>query len=177
MPVVVALNRFPGDTGAAEQLVLDEAVRSGADDAVVNDVFSRGGEGGVDLARAVVERARGPIEPHFAYDPGDPIADKIEAVARTVYGADSIELGTAARKNIAMLEDNGLGHLPVCIAKTPLSLSHDPTRLGRPRGFTLPIEDIRPATGAGFLYPLAGKIFTMPGLPVDPAACDMDLEV
>ncbi len=176
LPVVVAVNRVPGDTDAECQVALDEAAKEGAVDAVTVDVFARGGAGGMDLARAVAEFSGRVPELRPCYEPDDPLEDKIASLARKVYGAGEVELSRLARRKLALLEANDLAGLPVCMAKTPLSLSHDPSLMGTPRGFTLPVSDLRPAAGAGYITALTGEIYTMPGLPARPAACDMDLD-
>jgi formyltetrahydrofolate synthetase len=177
LPVVVAVNRFPADTDAECRVVLDEAAREGAAAAVTVDVFAHGGEGGLELARAVVECSGQVPTLHPCYEPDDSLTDKIAAVARKVYGAGDVELSRLARRKLELLTAGGLGGLPVCMAKTPLSLSHDPTLLGTPRGFTLPVTDLRPAAGAGYVTALTGDIYTMPGLPARPAACDLELDL
>ena len=113
---------------------------------------------------------------HFLYDLHAPIKEKIKTICTQIYGAARVSYSTVANRKIRAFERQGLGKLPICMAKTHLSLSHDPSLRGRPTGFTLPIEDIRPSVGAGFLYPICGQILTMPGLPTRPAAVDVDID-
>jgi len=176
LPAVVAINRFPTDTDAEVAAVRQAALDAGADAAVESNVWARGGEGGAELAEAVVEAADRPSDFRFLYPLDAPIRDKIEAICTRIYGADGVEYSATARRKIRRFERQGLGGLPICMAKTHLSLSHDPKLKGRPTGFTVPIEDIRPSVGAGFLYPLCGEIRTMPGLPTRPAAVDVDID-
>jgi formyltetrahydrofolate synthetase len=139
-------------------------------------VWARGGEGGVELAEAVVKACDAPSKFEPLYPLDLPIEEKIERLATKVYGAAGVSYSDAARERIAFLRREGYGALPICMAKTPLSLSHDPKLKGRPQGFTLPIEEVRIAAGAGFIYPLAGSIMTMPGLSKHPAAEGIDLD-
>jgi formyltetrahydrofolate synthetase len=176
MPVVVAVNRFPGDADAEVEVVLDEADKEGALAAVPVDVYGRGGAGGLHLAQAVASCSGRVPELHPCYAVDDPVVDKLASVARKIYGAGEVELRPAARAGLEVIERHGLGHLPVCIAKTPLSLSHDAHLKGTPRGFTLPITDLRPATGAGVLTALTPHATAMPGLPEHPVAETLDLD-
>lgn len=176
LPVVVAINRFPYDTAEEIEIVARHAKQAGAVAAVESHVHARGGEGGADLARAVVEACKQPTNFQYLYDLNAPIQEKIETIATRIYGAAGVDYEPEAEKKIALFEAQGLGKLPICMAKTHLSLSHDPTLKGRPTGFRLPIRDIRPSVGAGFLYPLCGTMSTMPGLPSRPAAVDIDLD-
>ncbi|HEY8584064.1 MAG TPA: formate--tetrahydrofolate ligase [Capillimicrobium sp.] len=176
LPCVVAVNRRPGDGDDELQRVRALALEFGADAAELNEGFERGGEGAADLARAVVDACEQPSDFRLAYADEDPIEAKIEAVARKVYGAADIYLYPAAEKKIAQLAEQGLGHLPICMAKTQYSLSHDPLLLNAPEGFTLPVRDIRAYTGAGWLVPLCGDIMQMPGLGKAPAALNVDVE-
>jgi formate--tetrahydrofolate ligase len=176
VPVVVAINRFPDDTAREHALIREHALAAGAVDAVVADVHARGGEGGRDVARAIMHAANQPTAFKFLYDLDQPIADKIETIATKVYGADGISISPDARKNIAWLTEQGFGNLPVCIAKTHLSLSHDASLKGRPHGFIVPVKDVRVSAGAGFVYALAGDIRTMPGLPSMPAMAKIDID-
>jgi len=170
LPVVVALNRFSTDSAAECELVLGEALKEGAAAAVTVDVFEQGSEGGMELARAVLEYAGPTPELYPCYAPDDPIPDKIASVARKVYGAGEILMSERAERMVSLLKKNGLEHLPVCMAKTPLSLSHDPYCSGTPRGFSLPVSDLRPAAGAGYVTALVGSVDTMPELPEEPVA-------
>ena len=174
---VVAVNAFPGDSGRKLDRARSIALERGAWAAEINYGYERGGAGAAMLAETVAEASRQPSEFEPIYELDLPIADKIETVARRVYGADGVELLPAARKAADRYERSGLGHLPVCMAKTHLSLSHDPKLVNAPTGFTLPVRDIRAYTGAGWLVALCGEMQTMPGLGKHPAAFDIDLEV
>ncbi len=176
MRCVVGINRFPGDTDRELELVRSMAVDLGADAAVVNDGFSRGGQGSVDLARAV-ERAVASGS-NFAplYGPGTPIREQITTLARRLYGAADVELLPECQKRIDWLTERGMGTLPVCMSKTHLSLSHNPALKGRPRGFTMPIRNVYPSAGAGFIVALAGDIQLMPGMGKEPAYTRIDID-
>ena len=170
VPVVVALNRFTSDTDQELKTVLDAAKGWGAR-AALSEVWAKGGEGGEAVAReilAVLDEKKAAFKP--LYDTARPIKEKIETIAREIYGAAGVDYGAAAEKNIAQCEAMGLGDTPICIAKTQYSFSDDPTKLGRPTGFRLTIRDVYPSAGAGFVVALAGDIMTMPGLPKAPAA-------
>jgi formate--tetrahydrofolate ligase len=170
VPVVVALNRFTSDTEEELKTVLDAARGWGAR-AALSEVWEKGGEGGVAVAReilAVLEEKKAAFKP--LYDAAKPIKEKIETIAREIYGAGGVDYTAVAEKNISQCEAMGLGQTPVCIAKTQYSFSDDPTKLGRPTGYRLTIRDVYPAAGAGFVVALAGDIMTMPGLPKVPAA-------
>jgi formate--tetrahydrofolate ligase len=170
VPVVVALNRFLSDSQEEIDAVL-EACASWGVRAALSDVWARGGEGGEAVARevlAVLDEGQAAFKP--IYDAARPIAEKIETIAREIYGADGVDFLPAAQKSMALCEGMGLGETPVCIAKTQYSFSDDPTRLGRPRGFRITIRDVYPSAGAGFVVALAGDIMTMPGLSKSPAA-------
>ena len=172
---VVAVNAFPGDSGRKLDRLRRLALERGAWGAEINYGFERGGAGAAMLAETVAEAARQPSAFEPVYELDLPIAEKIEAVAMRVYGADGIELLPAARKAAERYEQLGLGHLPVCMAKTHLSLSHDPKLRNAPSGFTVPVRDIRAYTGAGWLVALCGEMQTMPGLGKHPAAFQIDL--
>jgi len=176
IPVVVALNRFGSDTDGELDLIRKHAIAAGADDAVVCDVHARGGAGGADLARAVVRAADKPSNFSFLYELDQPVKSKIETIARKMFGATGIHCTAAANKQIAWIEENGFGKLPVCIAKTHLSLSHDPALKGRPAGFTVPVRDVKVSAGAGIVYALTGEISTMPGLPSVPGGTRVDID-
>jgi len=170
VPVVVALNRFTSDTDEELRAVLDAAAGWGAR-AALSEVWSKGGEGGEAVAReilAMLDQKKAAFKP--LYDAARPIKEKIETIAREIYGAGGVDYSAAAEKNIAQCEAMGLGQTPVCIAKTQYSFSDDPNKLGRPTGFRLTIRDVYPSAGAGFVVALAGDIMTMPGLPKVPAA-------
>ncbi|APR80306.1 Formate--tetrahydrofolate ligase [Minicystis rosea] len=178
LPVVVAINVFPTDT-AEELALVDEATRRRGVRAVRCEGFAKGGEGGIDLARAVIETAdatdHAPPAPRYAYELTDPLREKVRKVAATVYGAAGVTFTAHAAKDIKRIEDLGYGNLPVCMAKTQLSLTDDPTIPGRPEGFTITVREVRLAAGAGFVVPLTGEMMTMPGLPKEPAALKVRL--
>ncbi len=176
LPVVVAINRFPTDTQREFDAVREAALAAGATDAVVSDHHARGGEGALDLARVVMEVAAQPSAMRFLYPLEMPIREKIETIATRIYGADGVEFEPLAEKKIELYTRLGYDRLPINMAKTHLSLSHDPALRNRPQGFRLPVRDIRAAVGAGFLYPLCGEMRTMPGLPKTPAAAQIDLD-
>ncbi|HEX3831282.1 MAG TPA: formate--tetrahydrofolate ligase [Solirubrobacteraceae bacterium] len=176
VPAVVAVNRRPGDTREEVELVKRLAKEAGAFAAEANEGFTKGGAGAADLAHAVVEACEQPNTFHQLYQDDEPIQDKIETVAREVYGAKDIYLYPEAEAKIGQFTREGLGHFPICMAKTHLSLSSDPTLLNAPENFTLPIRDIRAYTGAGWLVPLAGDIQQMPGLGKTPAAMNIDID-
>lgn len=176
IPVVVAINAFPTDTDAEHQIIHDAAMRAGAFDAVVARHWAQGGEGAAELAEAVVKATEEPSDFDFLYDVEQPIKEKIETLATEVYGADGVDYSPEADAKIELYTDLGYDKMPICMAKTHLSLSHNPAWKGVPRGFTFPIRDIRASVGAGFLYPLAGEVRTMPGLPSSPSFMDIDLE-
>lgn len=176
VPVVVAVNKFPTDTNAELQLVRRLALASGAQAAVVADHWERGGEGATDLADAVVDATEVASDFRFLYPLDLPIRTKIETIATRIYGADGIDLTPEASNQLQQYEDLGYGGLPVCMAKTPLSISHDATWKGVPSGYRLPIREVRASVGAGFIYPLCGAVRTMPGLPARPAFMDIDVD-
>uniref|UniRef100_A0A8C4MKQ8 formate--tetrahydrofolate ligase n=1 Tax=Equus asinus asinus TaxID=83772 RepID=A0A8C4MKQ8_EQUAS len=176
VPVVVALNVFKTDTRAEIDLVCELAKRAGAFDAVPCYHWSVGGKGSVDLARAVREAASEGSRFQFLYDVQLPIVEKIRTIAQAVYGAKDIELSPEAQAKIERYTQQGFGNLPICMAKTHLSLSHQPDKKGVPKDFILPISDVRASIGAGFIYPLVGTMSTMPGLPTRPCFYDIDLD-
>jgi formate--tetrahydrofolate ligase len=176
VPVVVAVNHFPTDTDNEHDFIKERAMAAGADFAVTHKVHADGGEGGVELARAVVEACELPKEFKLLYPDSASIKEKIEAIATEIYGADGVDYLPAAEAKIKLYTELGYSNLPMCMAKTHLSLSHDPTLKGRPTGWRLPIRDIRASVGAGFLYPLCGDMRTMPGLPKTPAGDSIDLD-
>lgn len=175
-PVVVAINQFTTDTEAEIEVIKEKALKAGAQAAVISQVWAKGGQGGVELAEAVVEACKTKSEFKFLYSLDIPIKEKIETIATKIYGADGVDYSPLAEKKIRRFTKQGLDKLPICMAKTHLSLSHDPNLKGRPRGFRVPIRDIRPSVGAGFLYPICGEMRTMPGLPTYPAAMDVDID-
>jgi len=176
VPAVVAVNRMPGDTNEEVDLVKRLALENGAFAAEANEGFTKGGAGAANLAAAVVEACEQPNTFHQLYQDDEPIQDKIEAVAKQVYGAKDIYFYPEAEAKIGQFTREGLGHFPVCMAKTHLSLSSDPLLLNAPENFTLPVRDIRAYTGAGWLVPLCGDITQMPGLGKTPAAMNIDID-
>ena len=176
LPCVVAVNRRPGDTNEEVKLVKQLALEGGAFAAEVNEGFELGGVGAAALAEALVDAAEQPSEFRFVYDDDDSIATKITKIATRVYRAKDVFFYPEAEQRIRKFEEDGLASLPVCMAKTHLSLSADPTLLGAPEDFTLPVRDVRPYTGAGWLVPLCGDIQQMPGLGKAPAALNVDID-
>ncbi|XP_025053713.1 C-1-tetrahydrofolate synthase, cytoplasmic isoform X2 [Alligator sinensis] len=176
IPVVVAVNVFKTDTEAELDLVTQMAKEAGAFDAVKCTHWADGGKGALALARAVQRASQTPNHFKLLYNVELPVMDKIRIIAQQIYGADDIELSPEAEQKIILYTKQGFGNLPICMAKTHLSLSHDPERKGVPKGFVLPIRDIRASVGAGFLYPLVGTMSTMPGLPTRPCFYDIDLD-
>ncbi|RKY17227.1 MAG: formate--tetrahydrofolate ligase [Planctomycetota bacterium] len=176
VPVVVAINAFPGDTEAEFEAIREVALTAGARDAVVTTHWADGGAGSEALGAAVWEAAQEESEFQLLYPDEMPLPEKIETIATKVYGADGVDFAPVARKALAEYDRLGYSHLPVCVAKTHLSMSHDPLLLGRPTGFRVPIREVRLAAGAGFIYPLAGDMRTMPGLPSRPAGENVDID-
>jgi methylenetetrahydrofolate dehydrogenase (NADP+)/methenyltetrahydrofolate cyclohydrolase/formyltetrahydrofolate synthetase/formate--tetrahydrofolate ligase len=176
VPVVVAINRFPSDTVAELELARKSAESAGAVAAVIAEHWAHGGAGAVALAEAVVAACQQPSDFRLLYGDELTIKEKIETVCSKVYLAGGVEYTPKAEGQIASYEKAGLGRLPVCMAKTHLSLSHDPNLKGVPKGFTVPVREVRAAAGAGFLYPLLGQMRTMPGLSSVPAFLNIDLD-
>jgi formate--tetrahydrofolate ligase len=176
IPVAVAINRFDSDTRSEIEFVRRKAMEFGADDCQVSSVWQEGSKGGVDLAKSVVRLANKHKQFKFLYSLNATIKEKIKIIAKNIYGAGDVEYSPAAEKKIELFTGRGWGKLPVCMAKTHLSLSHDPGLKGRPKDFILPIRDIRAFVGAGFLSPLCGAIQTMPGLPSHPRGEDIDID-
>uniref|UniRef100_A0A8U7MDH5 formate--tetrahydrofolate ligase n=1 Tax=Corvus moneduloides TaxID=1196302 RepID=A0A8U7MDH5_CORMO len=176
VPVVVALNVFKTDSPAEVDLVCKMAKESGAFDAVPCNHWSAGGRGAVKLAQAVEKAANQKNSFKYLYSLELPIVEKIRIIAQKVYGAQDIELSPTAQSQVDRYTQQGFGNLPICMAKTHLSLSHQPERKGVPTGFILPISDVRASIGAGFIYPLVGTMSTMPGLPTRPCFYDIDLD-
>jgi formyltetrahydrofolate synthetase len=174
LPVVVTINKRATDRDKEIQMVHDIALDSGADFCEPIDVWAEGGEGGKAAAEAIVKACEMPNDFHYLYPLDVSIKEKIEAVATKIYGADGVDYTTTADAAIKRLTDAGFDDLPLCMAKTHLSLSHDPTLKGRPTGWRLPVVDVRPSVGAGFLFPLCGDMRTMPGLPSTPAGNAVD---
>ena len=173
---VVGVNKFPADTTEELDLVRRLAVEHGAYAAEINTAFEQGGKGAAALAEAVVAAADEPNDFRLAYPYDAPIEDKIRAIAQKVYGAEDVFLLKTARDKAASFEAAGLGNMPICMAKTHLSLSHDPTLLNAPTGFTVTVRDLRPYTGAGWIVALCGDMQTMPGLGKTPAAFTIDID-
>ena len=177
LPIVVAINRFPNDTPTELETLRQFCETHGASFAL-SEAFAKGGEGAVELAKTIVDiiDANPDVEPITTYAPEDSAIEKINKVARSIYGADGIELSERAQQNLARFERWGFGQLPVCIAKTQYSLSDDPKRMGAPTGWTLHVTDIALSAGAGFLVVIAGSIMLMPGLPKVSRALDIDVD-
>jgi formyltetrahydrofolate synthetase len=173
---VVAINRFPGDNPQEIELVRSLALQQGAYAAEINDGFEQGGKGAAALAEAVAAAADQPPTFDYLYPLDAPIEQKIETIAKRVYGADGITLLKPAHDKIAQYTKEGLDKLPICMAKTHLSLSHDPTLTNAPTGFTVTIRDLRAYTGAGWIVALCGDMQTMPGYGKTPAATNVDID-
>ena len=176
LPAVVAINAFPTDTKEELDFVEEKCVAMGASVAL-SEVWAKGGEGGLELADKVMEAMEKPSNFRFMYEVEQSIPEKIEAVAKEIYGADGVDFTGPAKKQLAEIEALGLDKMPVCMAKTQYSLSDDPTKLGRPEGFRITVKELRISAGAGFIVALTGDILTMPGLPKKPAAENMDIDV
>jgi formate--tetrahydrofolate ligase len=176
LPCVVSINNFPTDTDAEVELIERLAVDAGAESVVVNRAFALGGDGAVDLANAVVQACEKPNDFRFLTPEGTPLREQIEAIATQLYGADGVDFLPQAEKDLARMDGLGFGTLPVCMAKTHLSLSHDPTLLNRPAGFRLPVRGLVPSAGAGFVVALCGDMQRMPGLGKTPAFMDVDID-
>jgi formate--tetrahydrofolate ligase len=175
LPCVVSVNAFPSDTQAEVDLMRGLAAEAGAETVVVNRGFAEGGPGAVELAEAVVETCERPNDFHQLTPDGASIREQVEAIATRVYGADGVEYLPQAEKDLARMDQLGFGSLPVCMAKTHLSLTHDPTLVNRPRGWRLPVRGMVPSAGAGFVVVLCGDMQRMPGLGRTPAYLNMDV--
>lgn len=175
LPIVVALNMFPSDTAEEKKVIEDACAKVGVAVAESN-VFTEGGKGGLDLAEKVLSAIDQGASYHTLYDLEGSLKDKIETIAKEIYGAADVAYDPAAAKELKHIEEMGFAHVPVCIAKTPASFSDDPTKLGAPEGFTLHVREARIAAGAGFVVILTGKVMTMPGLPRRPAAEKIDVD-
>ncbi|MGB4351571.1 MAG: formate--tetrahydrofolate ligase [Tissierellaceae bacterium] len=175
VPAVVAINRFPTDTERELDFLIDKCKEHGAE-AVISEVWAKGGDGAIDLAKKLVEVIESQ-KSNFKvlYDVNDSIKEKIEKIAKEVYGADGVDFTKACEKQIANIEKLGMDKMPICMAKTQYSLSDDPSLIARPKGFRITVRDIRISNGAGFLVALTGDIMTMPGLPKVPAANNIDI--
>ncbi|MDP2939302.1 MAG: formate--tetrahydrofolate ligase [Candidatus Omnitrophota bacterium] len=176
VPVVVAINEFTTDAPKEIEFVKEKAISFGADNCVISRVWAQGSKGAIDLAKAVIESANKPKNFKFLYPLDISIKEKIKIIATKIYGARDVEYSDVAEKKIVQYTDQGFDKLPICMAKTHLSLSHDPNLKGAPQDFILPIRDIRASIGAGFLYPLCGEMRTMPGLPTEPAGERIDID-
>lgn len=176
IPVVVAINRFSCDTDKEVDFVKQKAKEFGAYDCCVSEVWAKGSKGGLELGRSVIRASQEKNNFKFLYSLDLPIKEKIKTIAREIYGAKDAEYSSTAEEKVKLFAQRGYDKLPICMAKTHLSLSHDPHLLGRPRDFILPIRDIRASIGAGFLYPLCGEMRTMPGLPSRPVGEKIDID-
>ncbi|MBK8797114.1 MAG: formate--tetrahydrofolate ligase [Anaerolineales bacterium] len=176
VPVVVAVNRFHTDTDAEVELVRRKAMEAGAYDAVPSNHWADGGAGSVELGEAVIEACKQPSDFQFLYPLDLTIKEKIETIVKLIYGGDGVEFSPKAEEQIAAYTRAGFDNLPMCMAKTHLSISHDAELKGAPSGFTVPVREIRASVGAGFLYPLLGTMSTMPGLSTRPAFFDIDID-
>lgn len=176
LPAVVAINAFPTDTKEELDFVEEKCNALGASVAL-SEVWAKGGEGGVELAEKVLEAMKQPADFHYMYEVEQSVPEKIEAIAKAIYGADGVDFTAPAKKQLAEIEALGLDKMPICMAKTQYSLSDDATKLGRPEGFRITVKELRISAGAGFIVALTGNILTMPGLPKKPAAENMDIDV
>ncbi|MEI7615703.1 MAG: formate--tetrahydrofolate ligase [Actinomycetota bacterium] len=176
IPAVVSINAFTTDYEEEIAVIKEMALAAGADDCVVSEVWAKGSAGGEDLANAVVRACEKPSDFKFLYPLEISIKEKIEIIATKIYGADGVDYLPKAEEKIALYTKQGFDKLPICMAKTHLSLSHDPNLKGRPRGFRIPVRDVKASIGAGFLYPLLGEMRTMPGLSKVPAGTKVDLD-
>ncbi|KAH3914982.1 hypothetical protein HBI56_017090 [Parastagonospora nodorum] len=178
VPVVVAINRFATDTQAEIDVIREEAIAAGAEDAIPANHFAEGGKGAIDLANGIISASAKPKDFKLLYDVNSgTVQERMETIAKKMYGADKVEFSELAQKKVDTYVKQGLGNLPICVAKTQYSLSHDPALKGAPTGFTVPIRDVRMAAGAGYLYALAADIQTIPGLPTAPGYLNIDVDV
>ena len=180
VPVVVSINKFASDTDAEISVLRDSAHASGAKAVTITEVHAKGGAGGEDLANAVVKAVQDHVADGRPFTPlfvnHAPVMEKVEAIATRMYKAKDVYLEANAKKQLDKIISWGYGELPVCMAKTQYSFSHDAGKLGAPSGFTLPVREFRLNAGAGFIVAILGNMMTMPGLPVRPAAMDMDMD-
>jgi formyltetrahydrofolate synthetase len=176
VPVVVAINSFPTDSWAEINLIKEASLKAGASDAVLAKHWAEGGAGATELAEAVVTACEEPSEFAYLYPLHMPIRQKIEIICRDIYGAGEVEYSPLAERQIDDFEKAGFGYLPICMAKTHLSISHDPSMKGAPTGYTIPVREVRASVGAGFIYPLLGEMRTMPGLGSTPAFLKVDID-
>jgi formate--tetrahydrofolate ligase len=175
VPAVVAINAFPTDHPSEHQAIQKVAGEMGARSAICTH-FADGGRGAAELAEAVVEATSEPSDFRFLYSDEASLREKIETIATKVYGAAGVEYYLPASAQLDTYEKAGFGRLPVCIAKTHLSISSDPTLKGAPTGWQLPVREVRASVGAGFIYPICGEMRTMPGLSKNPAAARIDID-
>jgi formate--tetrahydrofolate ligase len=176
VPAVVVVNKFTSDTDAEVALVREKAMEAGASGVALSEGWAKGGEGALEVADVVLEALETPSEMKFLYPEDTPIKDKIEAIATQVFGADGVDYEPLANRRIRLYTELGFNKLSINVAKTHLSLSHNPSLKGAPKGFRLPVRDIRASVGAGFLYPICGSMMTMPGLGSRPAFVDVDID-
>ncbi|KAK2773930.1 tetrahydrofolate synthase [Onygenales sp. PD_12] len=176
IPVVVAINKFETDTDAEVEVIREEAIAAGAEDAIPANHWAEGGAGAVDLAKGVIIASSKPKDFKLLYSLEGTVQERIERIGKEMYGADKVEFSELAQKKVDTYTKQGFGNLPICIAKTQYSLSHDPNLKGAPTGFTVPIRDVRLAVGAGYLYALAADIQTIPGLPTAPGYLNVDVD-
>ncbi len=175
VPLVVAINRFHTDS-EEELSIIEECCKKHGCDFALSEVFAKGGEGGIELAEKVIAACEKENNFHFLYDEKKPLKEKIETIAKNIYGADGVVYTANAEKNLAEIARLGFEEIPVCVAKTPLSLTDDPTKLGRPENFVITVKEVKLSAGAGFAVVLTGDIMTMPGLPKKPAAMIIDID-
>lgn len=175
-PVVVAVNKFSTDTEAEIAVVREEAIKAGAEDAILANHWAEGGKGAVDLAKGVIAASEKPKDFKLLYELDGTVQSRMEAICQKMYGAAAVEFSELAQKKVDTYTKQGFGNLPICVAKTQYSLSHDPDLKGAPTGFTVPIRDVRMAAGAGYLYALAADIQTIPGLPTAPGYLNVDVD-
>ena len=176
VPVVVAVNKFETDTEAEVEVLREEALAAGAEAAVPANHWAEGGAGAIELGKAVIAASSKPKNFSLLYDLDGTVQDRIEKIGKVMYGAGKVEFSELAQKKVDTYSKQGFGNLPICIAKTQYSLSHDPALKGAPTGFTIPIRDVRLAVGAGYLYALAADIQTIPGLPTAPGYINVDVD-
>ena len=176
--VVVAINKFETDTDAEVEVIREEAMKAGAEDAIAANHWAEGGKGAVNLAKGVITAAEKskPEDFKLLYNLDDSVQNRIEQIAKKMYGAAAVEFSETAQKKVDTYTKQGLGNLPICIAKTQYSLSHDAALKGAPEGFTIPIRDVRMAAGAGYLYAMAADIQTIPGLPTAPGYLNVEVD-
>jgi formyltetrahydrofolate synthetase len=173
----VGVNRFQTDTPAEIELVRRKAIEAGAHDAVMSNHWAEGGAGAVELGKAVIDACSKPSNFKFLYPLDIPIKQKIETIVRDMYGGSGVEYMPEAEKKVELYTRLGFDRLPICMAKTHLSLSTDPNLKGAPTGFTVSVRDVRASVGAGFLYPLLGTMSTMPGLSTRPGYYEIDIDL